>query len=65
MKGSGRGLFADLFQHLPGGTDENQEILIHNNWSLGRDLNPEPGKYEEQLNTSACDVQCLIRVNSR
>jgi hypothetical protein len=65
MESSGRGLFVDLFQNLPGDIDENHEIFIQDNRALVRDLNLGPGKYERQLNTLSCDVQYIICFNPR
>jgi hypothetical protein len=40
--------FMVLSWHLLGGTKENHKNLIQDSWSVGRDMNPGPPKYEMQ-----------------
>jgi hypothetical protein len=38
--------FKVLFQHLPGGTEENNEKVNQDKWSLGQYLNPGCREYK-------------------
>jgi len=54
--------FKVLSWHLPGGTEENHKKLSQDSWSLGRDLNPGPPKYESRSDSGYLHMNLTLHL---